>query len=112
MEDELLADILAAESEIRLQSVALEQQTAERLETVRQELDRLAEHEALSLQVELDKALSSAGQKADLEAEALLAEVRTYALRLESLESVALDRTVANVLSRICPEGRDDHQDE
>lgn len=112
MEDELLSDILAAERKIRLQIDALEQQTAERLETVRQELDLLLEQETLSLQAELEKTLNIAGQKAEAEAEALLAEARKFALRLENLENVELDRVVAHYLTRIRPEGSDDRQDE
>lgn len=112
MEDELLSDILAAEREIRLQIDVLEQQTAERLETVRQELDRRVEQETVSLQAELEKNLSIARQKAETEAEALLAETRSYAIRLENLENVELDRVVAHYLSRIRPEGSDDRQDE
>lgn len=112
MEDELLSDILAAEREIRLQIDALEQQAAERLETVRQELDRKVAQETLSLQSELEKNLSLARQKAEAEAEALLAEARSYAIRLENLENVELDRVVAHYLTRIRPEGSDDRQDE
>lgn len=112
MEDELLSDILAAEREIRLQIDALEQQAAERLETVRQELARKVEQETLTLQAELEKNLSLARQKAGAEAEAVLAEARSYALRLENLKSVELERVVLHYLTRIRPEGSDDRQDE
>lgn len=112
MEDELLSDILAAEREIRLQIDAMEQLTAERLESVRKELDLLLEHETLSLQAEHEKTLNIAGQKAEAAAAALLAEARKFAHRLDNLESVALERVLLHYLTRINPEGSDDRQDE
>ena len=112
MDDELLSDILAAEREIRLQIDALEQQTAERLETLRQELDQMLDNESRALQVELEQAQTRAAQSAQREADALLDEARAFALRLENLEDQELDRVVIRHLSRILPEGAHDRQDE
>lgn len=112
MDDELLADILAAEREIRLQIDALEQQTAERLETLRQELDLMLGSESGALQAELEQAQTRAEQAALLDADVLLAEARAFALRLENMDAGELDRVLIRHLSRILPEGADDRQDE
>jgi hypothetical protein len=112
MEDELLSDILAAEREIRLQIEALEQQTAERLETLRLQLDQMLETESKALQAELERAQITAEQAALREADTLLAEARAFAVRLENLDNVELDRVVIRHLSRILPEGAYDRTDE
>ncbi len=112
MDNELLSDILAAEREIHLQIDALEQQEAERLATIRQELDRMLDNESMALRAELDQAEIKAGQAAQQEADALLVEARTFALRLEKLDNLELDRVVLHHIARILPEGADDRQDE
>lgn len=112
MDNELLSDILAAERDICLQLDALEQQTAERLETLRRELDRMLGDETAALQAELAQAEIKAGQGAQQEADALLAEARAFALRLEQLDSQELDKVVLHHIARILPEGADDRQDE
>jgi len=112
MEDELLSGILAAEREIHLQIESLEEQTADRLEKLRQELDRLLDDESKLLHAELERAQVVVGQTAENEAESLLAEARAFALRLENLDTAELDRVVLRYLTRIYPEGADDCQDE
>jgi len=112
MDDELLSDILAAEREIRLQIDAMEQQTAERLETLRQELEQKLNNESVALQAELAQALTRAEQTALREADALLAEARAFALRRENLDARELERVVLRHLGRILPEGAHDRQDE
>lgn len=105
MDDDLLSDILAAEREIRLQIEALEQQTAERLETLKQELEQMQETESTTLQAELEQARTMAEQTAQREADALLAEARAFALRLENIDTMELERVVLRHLARILPEG-------
>ncbi len=105
MGDDLLSDILAAEREIRLQIEALEQQTAERLETLKQELEQMLETESTALQAEREQARTMAEQTAQREADALLAEARAFALRLENLDTMELERVVLRHLARILPEG-------
>ena len=112
MEDELLSGILAAEREIHLQIESLDEQTADRLEKLRQELDRLLDDESKLLQAELERAQVVAGQMAEKEAESLLAKARAFALRLENLDIAELDKVVLRYLTRIYPEGADDCQDE
>jgi vacuolar-type H+-ATPase subunit H len=105
MDDELLGDILAAERDIRLQINALEQQTTERQEALTQELDQMLENESMALQAELELARGRAGESAQREGESLLAEARAFALRLESIDTMELDRVVVRHLARILPEG-------
>lgn len=105
MDDKLLADILAAERDIRRQIEALEQQEAERLEALRQELDRMLASESTALQTDLERAQARAGESALREADALLAEARAFAARLESIDNLELDRVVIRHLARILPEG-------
>ena len=112
MDDELLSDILAAEREIRLQIDALEQESAERLAVLRQQLDQMLDTESTALQAELERARIAAEQAALREADALLAEARAFAVRLEQLDNVELDRVVIRHLSRILPEGAYDRTDE
>jgi len=112
MDDKLLSDILAAERDIRLQVEALEQQTAQRLETLKQELEQMLGNESLTLQAELEQARTRAEQTALHETDALLAEAGAFALRLEHLDAQELDRIVIRHLSSILPEGAHDRQDE
>jgi hypothetical protein len=112
MEDELLTDILAAEREVRMQIDSMEQQSAERLERLGQELDRMMGDESALLLNELEKARIIAEQTSEQEAEAILAEARVFALRLENLGTEELDRVVHSYLTRINPEGTNDCQDE
>lgn len=105
MDDELLSDILLAEREIRLQIEALEQQTAERLEKLQRELTRMLDDESGKLQAELEQAQARAEQSALLEADALLAEARAFAMRLENLDALELDGVILRHLARILPEG-------
>ncbi|MGB9080895.1 MAG: hypothetical protein WCD00_06310 [Desulfuromonadaceae bacterium] len=105
MDDELLSDILAAEREIRLQIDALDQQTAKRLEALRQELDQMLESESMALQAERELAEARAGESARREAEALLAEAGAFALRLENIDTPELDLVVIRHLVRILPKG-------
>ena len=112
MEDELLSDILAAERGIRLQIDALEQQSAERLATLRLQLDQMLETESKALQAELERVLIAAEEAALREAETLLAEAGAFAARLDNLDNVELERVVIRHLSRILPEGAYDRTDE
>lgn len=112
MDSGLLSEILATEHEIRLQIDALQQQQEQRLDTVRQDLVRMLDEESGILQAELEQARIRAEQRSKLEADALLAEARAFALRLENLDLLELDRVVARNLSRIIPEGEHDRQDE
>ena len=112
MDDELLADILAAEHDIRLQIESLEQQTAARLASFRQEFEQLLAAEAEALQAELELDRARAGQAAEEEAQGVLAEARAYAGRLKNLDNAQLERVVRHHLPRIYPEGADDRQDE
>lgn len=112
MVDELLSDILAAEREIRLGTDALEQQTAERLERLRHELDRMLEDESRNLRDEMARAETRACEGAQQEADGLLDEARAFALRLERVDDLELDRIVLHHIGSILPEGADDSQDE
>lgn len=112
MDEELLSEILAAERDIRLQIAALEQQTGERLEKLRQELDQMLGNESDSLQHELEQARARTEQAAQQEADALLAEAQAFAVRLENMDVQELGKMVIRHLSRILPEGTDDRQDE
>ncbi len=105
MDEELLADILAAERDIRLQIEALEQQTAERLEALSQELEQMLENEFMALQAELEIASARAGESAGRESESLLDEARAFARRLENIDTLELDRVVRRQLARIVPGG-------
>lgn len=105
MDDKLLSDIFAAERSIRQQIDVLEQQTAERLETLAQELDRMLESESSALQAELELAQARAEESARQEAEALLAEAGAFALRLKNIDYQELDTVVVRHLARILPEG-------
>ena len=105
MDDELLSDILAAEREIRLQIEALEQQTAERLETLKQELEQMLSNDSLARKSELEQALTRSEDTSLQEADALLAEARSFALRMEKLDTRELDSVVLRQLARILPEG-------
>jgi vacuolar-type H+-ATPase subunit H len=105
MDDELLSDILAAEREIRLQIEALEQQTAERLETLKQELEQMLSNDSLARKSELEQALARSEETSLQEADALLAEARAFALRMEKLDTRELDSVVLRQLARILPEG-------
>lgn len=112
MDDELLSEILAAEREIRLQIDALEQQTSERLGTLKLELEQMLDNESGTLQAELEQARIRTEQTAQREADALLAEARAFAMRLENLDTLELDRVLIRYLAGIRPEGAYDRQDE
>ena len=112
MDDELLAEILAAEREIRQEIESLERQTADRLERLKNELGRTLEAETRALLAETELAMDISGKRAEEEAETVLAEARAYALRLEMLDNVKLDTLLARYLTRIHPEGRDDRKNE
>lgn len=105
MDDKLLSDIFTTERSIRQQIDALEQQTAERLLALKQELDRMLESESVALQAELELAQNRAEETARLEAEALQAEAGAFALRLKNIDSQELDTVVVRHLARILPEG-------
>lgn len=105
MDDKLLTDIFAAERSIRQQIDALEQQTAERLLALKQELDRMLESESSALQAKLELTQARAEESARQEAEALLAEAEAFALRLQNIDSQELDTVVVRHLARILPEG-------
>ena len=105
MDDQLLSDILTAEREIRLQIEALEQQTAERLETLKQELEQMLSNDSLARKSELEQALTRSEDTSLQEADALLAEARSFALRMEKLDTRELDSVVLRQLARILPEG-------
>lgn len=105
MDDELLADILAAEQDIRLQIDALELQTAQRLEVLNLELEQMLASESTALQAELELAQARAGESAQREADALLAEARAFALRLDQIDALELDRVLIRHLDRILPGG-------
>ena len=112
MDNELLSDILTTEREIRLQIDALEQQTAERLEALRQELDRQLADESSVLRALLEQARLKTEQEALQEGDSLLAEARAFALRLENMDLQQLERVVLRHIAIILPEGGDDSQDE
>lgn len=112
MDDELLADILAAERKIRQQIETLEEQTRDRLESLKKELDRRVDDESGLLQAELEQARTRTVQAAEKEAATLLTEARAYAKRFGNLDIAELDRVVLRHLPRICPEGADDRQNE
>ena len=112
MDDELLSDILAAEREIRLQIDALELQTEQRLEKLRQELAQTRDAESIALQAELEQARIRAEQSSQHEADGLLTEARAFARRLENLDNQVLDQVVIRHLASILPEGAHDRQDE
>lgn len=112
MDNELLSDILAAERDIRMEIAVLELREAERLDTLRRELDQALDNEATALQAELEQAGTKAGLDAQLAAEALVAEARAFALRLERLGDPELDEVLLHHIVRILPEGAHDRQDE
>ena len=105
MADELLSDILAAERAIRLELDELEEQVAQELECLQQELDAELEKATWALQVELAAALSQAESMAQQEAAALLDEARAFARRLENLDTSRLDAVVRRQLIQILPAG-------
>jgi hypothetical protein len=112
MDDELLSDILAAEREIRQQTDALELQTAQRLEKLRQELAQTRDAESIALQAQLEQARIRAEHTSQHDADGLLAEARAFARRLDNLDDQELDRVVIRHLASILPEGAHDRQDE
>ena len=105
MDDKLLSDIFAAERSIRQQIDVLEQQTAEQMEALGQELDRMLKNESSALQAELEMAQARAEESAQQEAETLLAEAGAFALRLKNIDSQELDTVVVRHLARILPGG-------
>lgn len=111
MEDELLADILAAERAIRLEIEGEERLSEERLAKLGQELERRLADEAETQQAALEQALAASGQQAEEEAAVLLEEARTYARRLENLDDVELDRVLVRHLMPILNIHPDDSDD-
>lgn len=107
MNDELLAEILTAEREIRREIDALEERIAKEEETLRQELDQSVVNAAMTLQAERQEALKRAEQSALREADALLAKARSFASRLENLDNSALEGVIFRHLPRVLPKGAD-----
>lgn len=112
MEDELLADILAVERDIRLQVDALEQERAGRLASLELELERQLADESVALQAEQEGLEAAAVKAAVDQAEALLAAAREYAMQLDELDDGALARVVLARLGRVLPEGAYDSHHE
>lgn len=105
MADELLSDILDAERAIQLEINELEAQVAQELERLQQELDSELANVSRTLQDELAARLSRAEAEAQQESETLLDEARTYARRLENLDTPQLDEVVCRHLVHILPKG-------
>jgi vacuolar-type H+-ATPase subunit H len=112
MQDELLAEILATEQEIRERIAAWEAENAARLDALRREFDAELAREAERLRNELGGSLETAEQAARSEADMMLSAARTRAERLGSLDDEMLDRAVVRHLRFIRPEAGHDRQDE
>lgn len=112
MEDELLADILAVERDIRLQIDAREQQSVAQLAALEQELERQLATETATLEAERTRLETAAVEAASAQAEALLAAVRDYAMKLDKLDDAALAGVVCARLGRLLPEGAYDSHHE
>ena len=105
MADELLSDILDAERAIQLEIDEVEAQVTQELERLQQELDSELANASRTLQDELAARLSRAEAEAQKEAETLLDEARTFARRLENLDTPAQERAVLRHLGQILPKG-------
>jgi hypothetical protein len=112
MEDELLADILAVERDIRLQIDARKQQSAERLAALEQELEQQLATETATLEAARTRLEAAAVEAAAAQAEALLASAREYAMKLDKLDGKALAGVVLPRLARLLPEGAYDSHHE
>ena len=105
MADELLSDILAVESAIQLEIDEAETQVTQELERLQQELDSELASASRTLQDELAVALNRAEGEAQKEATVLLDAAHAFALRLENLDTAALERAVLRHLVHILPKG-------
>ena len=112
MQDELLAEILAVEQEIRQRIAAWEAESAARLDALRQEFDGELAREAERLRNESGCSLKTAEESARGEADMVLADARARAERLGALDDGELDRVVVRQLRFIRPEVGHDRQDE
>lgn len=105
MADELLSDILDAERAIQLEIDELEAQVAQELDRLQQEFDSELVNASRTLQDELAVSLNRAESEAQKEATALLDAAQAFALRLEKLDTPALERAVLRHLVQILPKG-------
>ena len=112
MQDELLAEILTVEQEIRQRVADREAESVTRLAALRRELDGELALEAERLQNESGCSLEVAEQSARAEAGKVLAAAQARAERLGALDDDMLDLVVGRQLRFIRPEVDHDRQDE
>jgi vacuolar-type H+-ATPase subunit H len=112
MQDELLAEILAVEQEIRHRIADQEAESAARLDALARELAAELARETERLQNESGCSLGAAEQSARDEADSVLATAQARGERLAALDDGTLDRVVRQQLQRIRPEVGHDCQDE
>lgn len=112
MGKELLAEIVAAEREIRRQLAALKEESAARLATARAEAQEELRQEEARLEEAFARAMEEVAREAEQESLAVVAEANAYVARLDSLEAEVLDRLIVRHLSDLVREGDHDRPDE
>lgn len=106
MEQDILAEIFAAEKEVQERLAAEQRSSEEWLARVRREIaEQLAAAEK-GLKAESEKMLADAQQAAGKSATALLEEAVSQAERLGRISDKDLQEVVAKRLPRILPEGQ------
>lgn len=104
MEQDLLATIIDAETEIRERIAGEERRAAQMLAELRRELDDEAAREEERLAAEVGRAVAAAGDDARVRASALVHRAAARAERLSNLDQATLERRVLAGLGRIVPE--------
>jgi hypothetical protein len=104
MEQDLLATIIDAETEIRERIAGEERRAARMLAELRRELDDEAAREEERLAAEVGRAVAAAGDDARERAAALVHRAAARAERLSNLDQATLERRVLAGLGRIVPE--------
>lgn len=112
MTEELLAEIVAVEREIRRELFALEEEMAARLATVRGEVEEELRQEVARLEAELAGALEHVTRSALSEAQAVVAEASSFARRIRSIEPGQLDGIIVRHLHYLRREEKHDRPDE
>lgn len=104
MEQDLLATIIDAETEIRERIAGEERRAAQMLAELRRELDDEAAREEERLAAEVGRAVAAAGDDARVRAAALVHRAAARTERLSNLDQATLERRVLAGLGRIVPE--------
>ncbi len=106
MEQDILAEIFAAEKEVQERLAAEQRSSEELLVRVKREIaEQLAAAEE-GLKAESEKVLADAREDAGKRAAALLEEAAAQAERLDRISDEALQEVVAKGLTSILPEGQ------